>query len=263
MSAPRLAGRVVVVTRDEPPRGPLSGRLEAEGARVLAWPTIALEPPRDPAPLERALGRIEEYDWLLLTSPRAVTAIVARIARLPDRLRVAAVGAATAAAAAESGWRVDRVPDEFRGEALAAAFAAAGDAAGARFLYPAADRAGDELPRALAALGARVERVEAYRIRTATLDAAACLDAAERGGVDAVTFASPSAVEGLASALGEAALARLLDRAPAVVIGPTTERALARHGIRPGAVARPSTLDGLVEAVVQVRERVASQLQRG
>jgi uroporphyrinogen-III synthase len=263
VSAPRLAGRVVVVTRDEPPHGPLTRRLEAEGARVLAWPTIALEPPRDPAPLERALGRLEQYDWLLLTSPRAVAAVAARISRLPERLRVAAVGAATAAAAAELGWRVDRVPDEYHGEALAAAFAAAGDAAGARLLYPAADRAGEQLPDALATLGARVDRVEAYVVATAPLDPAARLAEAELGGVDAVTFASPSAVEGLAAALGERELARLLERAPAVVIGPATERALARRGLRPGATAHPSTLDGLVEAVVEVRTRLATGTQRG
>jgi uroporphyrinogen-III synthase len=249
--------------RDEPPGGPLSRLLEAQGARVLAWPTIALEPPLDPAPLERALAALDGYDWLLVTSPRAVAALAARIPRLPGRLKVAAVGASTAAAAREAGWRVDRVPEEFRGEMLAATFAAAGDAPGARVLYPAADRASDELQNALGALGARVERVEAYRIVTAPLDAAACFEAAERGGVDAVTFASPSAVEGLATALGEPGLTRLLERVPAVVIGPTTERALTRRGLAVGAVAHPSTLDGLVEAVVEVRARLATGTQRG
>jgi uroporphyrinogen-III synthase len=201
----RLAGLGVVVTRDEPPRGPLAERLEREGARVLLWPAMRVAPPADEAPLARELTRLESYDWLLLTSAHAVEAVASRRATLPTALRVAALGAATAAAAESHGWPIDRVPAEFNAEALVAAFAAAADAAGARCLFPAADRAAQTLETGLAALGAAVTRVEAYRTVAAPLDRARCLAAAERGEIDVVTFASPSAVDGLAESLGETA----------------------------------------------------------
>ena len=76
-----------------------------------------------------------------------------------------------------------------------------------------------------------------------------------RGEVDVVTFASPSAVDGLAAALGEPALAQLLAGAAAAVIGPTTARALVRRGRTADAVAEPATLDGLVEAVALAHPR--------
>ena len=55
----------------------------------------------------------------------------ARRADAAAELRIAVVGAATAAAAREHGWPVDRMPQDFRGEALVASFAAApGELAG-------------------------------------------------------------------------------------------------------------------------------------
>lgn len=254
-----LAGLGVVVTRDEPPGGALSGRLTAAGARVLCWPATKIAPPADPQPLARALAALESFDWLVLTSVHAVAAVAARRATLPAALRLAVVGASTAAAAEALGWRVDLLPSEFHAEALLASFAAAGDdqrVAGRRILFPASDRAAAALPDGLAALGAEVVRVEGYRTMTsgsagtAALDGASCLGEVARGAVDVVTFASPSAVAGLAAALGEAALADLLAHAAVAAIGPTTAGALVRRGRVPDAIASPATLDGLVAAAL-------------
>ena len=244
------------MTRDEPPGGALSGRLTAAGARVLRWPATKIAPPADPQPLARALAALESFDWLVLTSVHAVAAVAARRATLPAALRLAVVGASTAAAAEALGWRVDLLPSEFHAEALLASFAAAGDdqrVAGRRILFPASDRAAAALPDGLAALGAEVVRVEGYRTMTsgsAALDGASCLGEVARGAVDVVTFASPSAVAGLAAALGEAALADLLAHAAVAAIGPTTAGALVRRGRVPDAIASPATLDGLVAAAL-------------
>jgi uroporphyrinogen-III synthase len=59
-----------------------------------------------------------------------------------------------------------------------------------------------------------------------------------------VTFASPSAVIELESALGKEDFTRLLATAPAVAIGPTTARALKERGCA-AALAESATLRGL------------------
>jgi uroporphyrinogen-III synthase len=251
MSDAPLAGLAVVVTRDEPAGGPLATRLAAAGARVVAWPATATAAPDDDTALRGALGAIATFDWLVVTSARAVAAVADRLATLPPRLRVAAVGEATAAAARAAGWRVDRVPEAYSGEALVDAFRGAGDARGARVVFPAADRAAATVPDGLAALGAEVVRVEAYRTLPAELDGARCLERAGAGEIDVLTFASPSAVDGLAAALGDEAFARLVGRLAVAVIGPATADALARRGLAAGAVADPSTLDGLVAAAAR------------
>jgi uroporphyrinogen-III synthase len=261
MSARPLAGVRVAVTRDEPPGGPLARRLAAAGARVLAWRALATAPPADPAPLAAALARLDGFDWLVVASAHAVAAVAAGVEALPERLRVAAVGEATAAAARRAGWRVDRVPREFRAAALAEAFRAAGDARGARLLLPASDLTDPALGDRLAALGAEVARVEAYRTVAAPLDAG---DVARALGEDevgplVVTFASPSAVEALAAALAPRLFDALLACAALAAIGPSTAAALRRRGRAPDALAAPSTLDGLVAAAALAAERLAAK----
>lgn len=247
-SAASLAGVGVVVTRDEPAGGPLAGLLAAAGARVLHWPAVTIAPPGDPQALSRELAALESFDWLALTSVHAVAAVSGLRAVLPPKLRVAVVGAATAAAARAQGFRVDRTPADYSSEGLVRCFAEHGDATGRRILFPASDRAAATLPDGLAALGAEVVRVEAYRTAHGELDVASCRGKIARGEVEVVTFASPSAIEGLAAALGEAALADLFAAAAVAAIGPTTAAALARRGRVADAIASPATLDGLAAA---------------
>ncbi len=168
----------------------------------------------------------------------------------PSWPRVAVVGPATAAAAERAGWRVDRLPAELSAAGLVESFRSAGDAPGARILLPASAQGRPELAAGLAALGATVAAVEAYRTLPSALDGAACRAALAAGEVDAITFTSPSAVSGLERALGPADFAAALSGRLVVSIGPTTTRALSERGRAPDAEARPSTLDGLVEALI-------------
>jgi len=248
----RGAAPGIAITRAEGADGPLAARLAARGARAVSWCALASSPPADAGPLERALARLAGFDWVVFTSARAVAAVVARVAAPAAGPRVAAVGPGTAAELTAAGWRVDRVGDGPGAEALLAAFRAAGDAALARVLFPAGDLARPALEQGLAALGARVERVEAYRTVAAPLDEAACRADVDAGRVAAVTFASPSALAAFAAALGREAAAELLGRIAVVSIGPTTSAALAAFGRRPDREAEPSTLDGLADAALAV-----------
>jgi uroporphyrinogen-III synthase len=67
------------------------------------------------------------------------------------------------------------------------------------------------------------------------------------GQIHAVAFASPSAVQAVAAALGDEV--GLLTRVLVGAIGPTTAAALRAHGIEPGAVPEQHTGEGLAEAL--------------
>lgn len=279
-----LAGVRVVTTRGVAHEDRLRALLEMAGARVLAWPTSEYPPPRDPGPLEAALARLDRFDWVVFTSARAVAAVgegpAARATGDPAPApRVAVVGPATARAATGAGWPV---AVEGRGpgaRGLAAQVAATFPVAGARVLFPAASGAAPTLEEEFTALGARVTRVEAYRT-VVTPPPAERVRADLAAGLDAVTFASPSAVEAvdralggeMASATGDRAtgdgatgdeakgdaptadatrgLARALAGTAVVCIGPTTGAALERLGISDVRVAATATLEAMVEAVV-------------
>ena len=249
-----LAGVRVVTTRGASGDERLRTLLEVAGAEVLVWPTSEYPPPRDPRPLEAARARLDGFDWVVFTSARALAAVGEGAEPPPGSPpptptpRVAVVGPATARAAAEAGWTV---AVEGRGpgaRGLAGQVAATFPLAGARVLFPAASGAAPTVEEEFTGLGARVTRVEAYRT-VATPPPAARVRADLAAGVDAVTFASPSAVEAVDRALGGEMAGGLAGLA-VVCIGPTTAAALERRGISDVRVAATATLEAMAEAVV-------------
>jgi uroporphyrinogen-III synthase len=247
----------VVVTRDEPPNGPLSTGLRELGLRVLAWPVIKISPPADVAALGRALASAGDYDWITFASQHAVAAVTSRLrplafgaaqAGVPSNVLrrqtcIAAVGKRTAEALEEQGWRVDLVPEVETAEGLVNAMAPS-IGAHTKVLFPASSRALPTLAASLRKLGATVHEVEAYRTESASLDIDGCRSLIDTQAISAVTFTSPSAVTELDQALGETHFHRLLSHSAIIALGPTTGRALVERGHQP-VLADPQTLQGL------------------
>lgn len=253
-AAPPLAGRRILVTRRPEQSGSLATRLAELGASVVEIATIAIVPPEDFGPLDRALRELHRYDWLVFTSANAVRSVRARLDALgldPTPVGrgtpVAAVGPSTTEAFREHfpGGEVGVQPErEFRAEGLAEAFAARG-VRGRRFLLPVSDRARGTLAADLTAAGAEVSTVVSYRTVTPA-GMRERLTAELEAGLDLATFASPSAVEGFTEAARD-----LAGGLAAAVIGPVTERAAHAAGMKVVVIASPSTADGLVAAIVR------------
>jgi uroporphyrinogen-III synthase len=240
-----VAMRPVVVTRAEGSEGPLSRELRDLGLKVLSWPAVSVAR-ADPGALEAALGDVRAFGWIVFASRHAVAAVLERLSAPPAGVQVAAVGRATAQVLRQRGWPVNLTPEEASAAALIAAFAArwSPEDAGVKVLYPASSRALPTIAAGLTQLGASVTQVEAYRTQSAPLDIEECRAWIARGGIGAVTFASPSAVSELAQALGEADFQRLLADAAAVAIGRTTAAEVSAHG-HSAVVAESATLHGL------------------
>lgn len=237
-----LKGRRILVTR---PQGAdeLARRLRNWGASVVHVPLIRIAPPRSWAPLDAAVRRLDRYDWVLFTSANAVRAFFGRLRGRKVPRRVGAVGPATAAAIRTAGGRVLRVAREHRAVALAAALR---PLRGRHILLPQADIARQELRRVLVRRGARVDAVTAYR--TLTAPGARRRLGRAAGGLDVVAFASSSAVESLARALGPG-FRRLFRNVRAASIGPQTSATLRALGVEPAFEADPHTAAGLARAI--------------
>jgi len=250
-----LAGRRVIVTRPALPDDPLPTRLTRLGAAVLSWPMLTILPPRDPAPLKAALSDLGRYDWIIFSSARAVEAVFAhgtlQGTDLPGNVQIAATGSATARAVTDRGWPVVLVPDTFSGVSLLSLFAERDLAPGREIFFPASALAPDTVPEGLRALGARVHRVTAYDVGPAGVTAESCRADLAGDPIDAITFASPSAVNGLRDLLDPASFTTLMHTAAIAAIGSTTAAAVRASGHEPDAVADPSTLEGLAQAVVR------------
>jgi uroporphyrinogen-III synthase len=267
-----LAGRSVAVTRDGDPDDPLAAALAGLGAHVRMWPTLAFRPPTDAAPLRAALATAfdpeaaDPWHWIVFTSPRAVDAVAVEVesGSFPPggffapgggtpggdaprtAARIAAVGRATARALEAAGWRVDVIGDGAGADALVQTLAASAPLRDAHVLFPAGSLARDVLSDGLEAHGARVVRVEAYRTVADGPDPARVAADLETG-VEGLTFASPSAVAGVADCLSTLDSSALRDL-PCAAIGPTTAAALRRRGARHVTVAAHTDLESLARA---------------
>jgi uroporphyrinogen-III synthase/uroporphyrinogen III methyltransferase/synthase len=250
---PRLDGRCVAVTRGRGGEDGLSARLRELGAKVLDVPAIAVAPPGSWEPLDEALSHLVQFDWIAFASATAVDATLSRIVALglpppPVGTRIAAVGKVTAERLKERLRAPDLVPESATGASLAAAMAP--HMRGRRVLVPRAAEGRPELVDGLVEAGADVTAVPCYRTVPASAAAVAPLgEAILDGAVDAISFASPSAVRSIVAGLG--ARAALLDRCALAAIGPTTAAALQEAGLRVTVVPTISTAPDLAEAIAR------------
>jgi uroporphyrinogen III methyltransferase/synthase len=252
-----LAGRSILVTRPRAQSRPLCDRLRALGARVVVIPTIEIVPPPAGGAFDRAMRRFKYYDWVVLTSANGARACVSRATaigidlRSQQRVRWAAVGPATAAVLRRARVHVAMIPSRFLTEAIGRELP---DVRGRRILLARTDVASPALVRALRARGAKVDVVAAYRTVVGPRRAAPRVKRVfSSGGVDIVVFTSASTVRGLLRLLGTRRKA--LEQVTNVCIGPVTAAAVSEAGLRPGAVAREYTIDGLIEALLEVSDR--------
>lgn len=249
-----LAGARVVVTRAADNAAGLAGPLAALGAEVIEMPVTRLEL-LDTAPVLEALRSLSSYDWLIFTSQNAV-AFFRQLLRATDQdaaalaaIRVAAVGPATAAALEALGIAVAVTPRRFVAEGLLDAFRARDDVRGRRVLYLAAAGAREVLPAGLRDMGATVDVTPLYRSVAGVAGAGALRARLLAGEVDLVTFTAGSAARAFVEAVG----ADAASRAGIVTIGPATSAVVRELGLPVRAEADPSTIEGLVAAVVAAR----------
>ncbi len=258
MPEPPLQGKHIAVTRAEEQSAGLLARLDALGATAVACPAIAFAPPADFAALDAAIGRLEHYDWLIVTSANGVRALLDRMAALGRHpielahLVIGAIGPATANVLAERGLQAGFVPSAYVAESLLTEI---GDMAGKRILLPRADIARATLAVGLRALGATVDDIAAYR--TVPGPGALTLAGALRAKtLDAITFTSSSTVRSLLDGLQQAGISpaearTLLNATTIVCIGPITAATASEQGLRVDAVAQEYTAEGVVDALVE------------
>lgn len=261
-SAKPLEGRTVMITRAREQAAEFAAALERYGARVIACPTIEIVPPESYARLDEAIENLFGYDWLIFTSVNAVEHFLDRLEAAGrgveelDDVRVCAIGEATCERLVAAHVHVDVVPQKSQAEGVFAALETyvGGRSGFARlnFLMPRAAVGRDFLPRALEAAGARVDVVTAYRtVRPETTDRARTEALLVGGGVDCVTFTSPSTVHNFAQLFDTRDLSALLEGVRVACIGEVTAQAVGEYGLKADIVPAETGAHALARAVAE------------
>ncbi|MCM3926346.1 bifunctional uroporphyrinogen-III C-methyltransferase/uroporphyrinogen-III synthase, partial [Frankia sp. AiPs1] len=252
-----LFGWTVLVPRTKEQAAILSDLLRSHGASPLEVPTIAVEPPRTAAPMERAITGLVSgrYQWVAFTSVNAVRAVQEKVeersldARAFAGVKVAAIGEATAEALRAFGIRPDLVPSgQQSSEGLLDDWPEYDESLDLldRVLLPRADIATETLVAGLKDRGWQVDDVTAYRTVRAAPPPAPIREALKGGRVDAVVFTSSSTVRNLVGIAGKPHETTVI-----AVIGPATAATAQELGLRVDVEAPEASIPALVGALAE------------
>jgi len=249
-----LFGLRIVVTRPREGASYFSDLIEDLGGESFEFPAIEVVPPRDFAPLDNAISKAGEYDWIVFTSVNGVNCFFNRLRDLGrdirdlQGVRICAIGLKTREALETKGLLVKCTPQEYRAEALAeeiGSFMKPGE----KVLLPRADIARKILPETLTSMGALVDDVEAYETRPGKGNVPQVKELLEKKQVQIITFTSSSTVRNFIKLLGDENKA-LLKGVMLASIGPVTSTAIREEGLEVDAEASQYTVDGLMEAIL-------------
>lgn len=247
-----LFGKRILVTRARAQASDFADLLEANGAEVIQFPTIKIQPIEGvdiPAP--------NAYDWVIFTSVNAVEIFYERLrengkdARALGGSSIGAVGAKTVEALNRIGIHPDFVPTHSRGSAIATEI---GDVSGKKILLPRAKIATADLSDGLREKGAQVDDVPLYDTVKVAGDGKRQNEIETdllNGGIDFVTFTSSSTVRNFLEMFPAHAPTNLLANVNVAVIGPTTQKTALARDVRVDVVAKEASVESLVEAIVE------------
>ena len=260
-----LYGWTVLVPRTKEQAGDMSDRLIAHGALPIEVPTIAVEPPRSPAQMERAVKGLVDgrFQWVVFTSTNAVRAVWEKFAefgldaRAFSGVKIACVGEATADRVRAFGITPELVPsgeqsslgllDEFP------EYDSIFDPVN-RVLLPRADIATETLAEGLRERGWEIEDVTAYRTVRAAPPPAETREMIKTGGFDAVCFTSSSTVRNLVGIAGKPHARTIV-----ACIGPKTAETAAEFGLRVDVQPETAAVGPLVDVLAEHAARLRAE----
>ena len=247
-----LLNKTILLTRTKESNLAVAQLFRQRGARVLSFPTIEVADPDSWESCDRAIGDLQSYDGVLFTSKNSVERLLRRIESIkPEAKRVLAdrqiyaVGEKTERTLENAGLPVAMTPDVSSAEDLASLFEAE-EVAGRRFLFPRSDIGRDILPNALRSLGGIVDDIVVYKTvppRQGDLEDIRGLFL--EGGIDIVTFFSPSSARNFVQMMG----VKCIEGALVAVIGPQTAEAIREIGIEARIIAGHATAESLVDTI--------------
>ncbi len=250
-----LFGRRILVTRPKEQAADFVKILTGLGARCEVFSTIQIGPPETWEGLDRALGSLSGYDWILFTSVNGVKYFFERLARAGKDARslagikIGVIGPKTRDAL-RARWIIpDLMPDTYWTEGLAGELGRY-PMRGKKILIPRPKIAGDDLSKRLQGLGAIVDEVEAYLTQKPEYGRDALKELLQDGRIDLITFTSPSTVGNFVEICRDNDISGEISGIAVACIGPVTAQRATEESLDVVIVPDEYTIDSLAEAIV-------------
>jgi uroporphyrinogen III methyltransferase / synthase len=252
-----LFGKRIAITRTRQQSSELMHKLHQLGADVLELPLIQVSSAVDVDLKKEIFSELGSYDWIVFSSPNGVRFFFeAFLAEFKDIrsmgfMRIAAVGPATAREIEKLNLSVDMMPEKHTEADLAEALLKTDDIEHAKLLVVKGNLGSDDLIKPLEEKWAIVDRFEVYKTEATDLSKNPAAERFRKLGAHGITFTSGSTARSFVKQAKALQLEKGAQFPKTFSIGPATSKVMTEMHVPLNAEAKQSTLDGLIEAIVQ------------
>ncbi len=246
----KLNGKKILLTRAQDNESKFENILISLGASVERLPVIEIKPLNSFSELDKRIALIESYDGMFFTSSNAVKYFFERLIQKKKEFsgKIFAVGSKTKASVESYGYKVYFAPQVFSSEELADTIDI-NEVKGKKFLFPKGNLAGDTLKNRLGKI-AEIDEVVVYETVLPDADSNHVNEIKKMlgaGEIDCISFFSPSSIENFLKIFPELKQKEI----KIAVIGKTTSKSAAEHGLNVDIIPGDSTAESLAEAITE------------
>jgi len=249
-----LTNKIILITKSRAESEVAIRPLINEGAKIVYFPTIRINPIFESEMLKDTIKIIDEIDYVIFTSINAAE-VFAKISN--DRFldlthtRIAAVGESTAEKCRSLGFYIHIVPNEYSASGLLKSFQNI-NIAGKKILIPCSSLSRDELVVGLTELGAEVFAVPIYDVGENSIEELHTeYESIQTQKPDLFIFTSPSSFANFIKIVSIDNIKEYFSKCTIAVIGTTTESAVRSYGLTVNIVPKVFSLQGLSEAIIK------------
>jgi uroporphyrinogen III methyltransferase/synthase len=247
-----LFGKRVLVTRASLQSKGLEQLLIECGAHPVLLPVIEIKPILKSGPLDNAVKRVRNYNWLVFTSVNGVELLFNKLyelgldARALADVKIGVIGPATCESLRKHGINADYIPETYTGRGFISGMKKL-HVKGQMMLLLRADIADDEITSGLRNLGAVVDEFAIYRTVKPKRNLYQLRKLVLNDYLDVITFTSSSTVTNFLSEMNSEDTSKI--KARIACIGPKTAATARKAGLKVHILARTQTIPGLIQAM--------------
>ncbi len=254
-----LEGKKIVITRPAERAKDSVEMVKSYGAIPIVTPTIELKDSK-PEEVIKLCNMINELDWLIFTSPRAIKSFFKHCSlEGAENLKIASIGPKTEEVLNGYNVKADLVPDNYTAEGLLEAFEKF-NVKGMKIGLPRTMVARYTLPHGLEKRGAQVFLADAYKSEMPDDKSKIyeLIDKILNKDVDVIMFTSPLTVKNLIKVAKEENKAKILNilrnnKVLVAAIGPITKKVLDAYEINP-IMPEEYTFKNMLDKLVEVMD---------
>ncbi len=256
MSSDGFNNKKIVVTRPVERSESLAKIIRENNGQPIIVPTLELQLIKSEELLNIS-NSIEDYDWIVFTSPAGVKSFFNVYTKETIPSKIAVIGVKTEEVLQQYGLSPDLIPNDFTAEGLLESFSSI-DLKEKKIALPRTLSARDVLPKGLEKLGAEVSVAEAYT-SSIPQDRSKIIELMEdvlNNQIDIITFTSPLTVHNLLQVIKEEKpekydefINQLRSNVIIASIGPITGKALKQYNL-PAIEATRYTVKDMIDTLL-------------